>query len=102
MLDFLTMKRREFPIELYFNDILILKVIIDTHYEKKHSVSFDDKIILELVKQLNGKMIVPDAITKPYSYFKQVLMELNGKFYRLIWLLEENQIYIGVVNAHRR
>lgn len=96
------MKRREYPIRLIFNEILITKVVIDTHYEKKHSASISDQIILDLVKQLDGKVIFPETFAAPYSYFKQDRMELNGKFYRLIWLLEENQIYIGVVNAHRR
>lgn len=29
-------------------------------------------------------------------------IDLNGKLYKLVWLLEDDQIYIGVVNAHRR
>jgi len=77
-------------------------VVIDPHFEAKHANSITDEIILDLVKQLDGKIILPDEVTPPYSYFKQDRMELNGKFYRLIWLVEENEIYIGVVNAHRR
>jgi len=29
------------------------------------------------------------------------MIDLDDKFYRLIWLIEDNAIYIGVVNAFR-
>jgi hypothetical protein len=45
---------------------------------------------------------VPDEESPPFFYFSTDKIELNGKFYKLVWLLEEDQIYIGVVNAYRR
>jgi len=77
-------------------------VIIHPHYEEKHAESITDEIILALVKKLDGLIVIPDDISPPYTYFTEDKMELNGKLYKLIWLLEDDQIYIGVVNAHRR
>ena len=96
------MKRREYSLNIVFNGTEIIKVIIDDHFEKKHSAVINDEIILDLVKQLDGKVIVPDEVKSPYSYFKLDKMELNGKYYRLVWLTEDNELYIGVVNTHRR
>jgi hypothetical protein len=96
------MKRREYDISIEFNFRRIKKVIIDPHYKEKHAESITDEIILELVKKLDGLVVVPDDVNPPFSYFKDDSMELNGKLYRLIWLLEDDQIYIGVVNVHRR
>lgn len=80
----------------------IKKVIIDPHFEEKHAESITDEIILNLVKKLDGLTVIPDEVSPPYSYFELDKMELNGKHYKLIWLLEDDQIYIGVVNAYRR
>jgi len=96
------MSRREYEIEITVNEIKITKVIIDPHYEEKHAESVNDEIIVELVKTLDGKLHEADAETAPFSYFVTDEIELNGKFYKLIWLLEDQEIYIGVVNAHRR
>jgi hypothetical protein len=96
------MKRREYDISIDFNERQINKVIIDLHYEKKHGESVNDEIILELVQKLDGLKMFPDVLTPPYAYFTEDKMELNGKFYKLVWLLEDDQIYIGVVNAYRR
>ena len=96
------MKRREYGIDILVNRRRITKVIIDTHYEKKHSATVDDQIILKLAETLDGEVIEPDAEDPPYSYFSQDRIELDGKFYKLIWLLEDDELYVGVVNAYRR
>lgn len=51
---------------------------------------------------LDGKFVEPDVEYPPFNYFSQDQIGLNGKFYKLIWLLEENESYIGVINAYRR
>ncbi len=96
------MKRREYDVCLVFNGIEITKVIIDSHYELKHADSINDEIILALVKQLDGLKFPPENVKQPYSYFSLDKLELNGRFYKLVWLLEDHQIYIGIVNAYRR
>lgn len=62
----------------------------------------NDQIILRLVRQLDGQFVEPDSVGSPYSYFVSDNMILDGKRYKLSWLLEDHQIYIGVVNAYRR
>jgi len=82
------------------NKIKIVQVVIDAHYAEKHSASINDELILSLVRDLDGRREVPEAKKGRYSYFA-TLIEQNEKFYRLIWLLEDHSIYIGVVNAYR-
>jgi hypothetical protein len=77
-------------------------VIIDPHYEEKHTESINDKIILDLVKTLDGKFFEPDDEKTPYSYFVTDKIRVNDKLYKLVWLLEDHEIYIGVINAYRR
>lgn len=96
------MKRREYDISIVVNRIQITKVIVDPHYEEKHAASISDELILELVKTLDGQVFEPDDVSPPYSYFRTEGIEFNGRSYRLIWLLEDGHIYIGVVNAYRR
>jgi hypothetical protein len=96
------MNRREYSINITVNEVLITKVIIDPHYEEKHAESMSDEIILELVKTLNGKIFEPDDEKTPYSYFVTDKIEIKDKLYKLIWLLEDHEIYIGVINAYRR
>lgn len=95
------MSRREYDINLYINKLIISKVIIDTHYEEKHSESVDDEIILSLVQELNNDTFEPVDTKQKYQYFVTE-KRLNDKNYRLVWLLEDGEIYIGIVNAYRR
>jgi len=95
------MNRREYEISIVFNGIKIKKVIIDPHFELKHAASITDEIILALVEKLDGLVMPPEDQKPPYSYFVDDL-SLNNKLYRLIWLVEDDQIYIGVINAFRR
>ncbi len=82
------------------NGIRIVQVVIDRHYQEKHSDHMNDDLILQLVKELDGRRELPEARTYNYSYFA-TLVELDEKQYRLVWLLEKNAIYIGIVNAYR-
>jgi len=55
---------------------------------------------VELVLKLDGRLEVPEERDDKISYFV-TLLTLNSKQYRLVWLLENDSIYIGVVNAYR-
>lgn len=80
---------------------MINRVIIDPHFEIKHGDSINDELILELVKKLNGRIEIPEVKDQEgFSYFA-TLIEHDEKQYRLIWLLEDNAIYIGVINVYR-
>jgi hypothetical protein len=92
--------RRVYPVRLIINEWFIEKVVIDDHYELKHSESINDLIILKLVAQLDGKKVSAENVKETYSYFLTV-GKLEHKRYRLIWLHEKDENYIGVINAYR-
>ena len=96
------MSRREYKTDIVINEIRITKIIIDPHFEEKHKSSINDEIIIRLVEGLNGMKFTAESVSPPFKYYKRDRIFLDGKYYRLIWLLQEGQIYIGVVNAHRR
>lgn len=95
-------KRREYDIQLKVNGRSISKVIVDPHYEVQHSGSITDEIILRLLDYLNGKEFEPVDRDGPYEYFVEDKILIDRKLYKLIWLLEDHQIYVGVINAYRR
>ena len=82
------------------NDIVICEVIINNHYEAKHSRYMNDELILRLVQNLDGRHELPDSVRGGYSYFA-TLVEDNKRKYRLIWLFKNHSVYIGIVNAYR-
>ncbi len=95
------MAQLEFSIKpIFINGIKISRVIIDDHYKEKHSDHVTDNLILNLVTQLDGRKELPESVSGEYSYFA-TLVEFEDKQYRLVWLLEKDAIYIGVVNAYR-
>lgn len=96
------MSRREYNIQITINGHKITQVIVDPHYEAKHSGSINDQIVLRLVQLLDGQFFEPDDIDVSYRYFISDGLVLDGKRYKLVWLLEDDKLYIGVVNAHRR
>lgn len=96
------MVRRSFKVNIVVNNKRIKKIVIDPHYELKHSDSMSDSLIVELVCLLDGGDFTPEATTKGFEYFTAENLILKGKHYRLIWLLEKDQLYIGVINAYRR
>jgi hypothetical protein len=96
------LSRREYYVNLFVNGQQISRVVIDPHFEEKHAGTITDDIILGLVKLIDGKDTDPDDEDLPYFYFTSDKLEFNGKPYKLVWLLEVGQDYIGVVNAYRR
>ncbi len=95
------MVRRSYKIDsIIVNGRIFSEVIIDPHYEEKHSDNITDELILSLALRLNGRFEIPVSTKDEYSYFVTII-ELNGKQYRLVWLLEADAVYIGVVNAFR-
>ena len=98
---YLMSTRRTLKIDcITVNDVKVVEVIIDPHYEVKHADHIDDELILKLVQKLDGRHELPETQDGAYSYFA-TLIELSSKQYRLIWLLEKSAIYIGVINAFR-
>lgn len=95
------MKRREYQIAVFINEVFVSRVIIDPHYEEKHWASIDDGLILKLVASLHGRLYEPVCKKGPYSYFVLRGIDLGGKRYKLVWLLEDSEVYLGVINAHR-
>jgi hypothetical protein len=82
------------------NGVSIVEVVIDAHYEEKHRKYMSDELILGLVRELDGRRELPEERRGQYAYFA-TLIEHGKRQYRLVWLLEEHAIYIGVVNAYR-
>ncbi len=95
-------ERRSYPTQLTINGRKIIEVVIDPHYETKHASSIDDDLILELVKLLDGKFYKPEAAKDGFQYFVADPLEYEDANYRLVWLLEDEKLYVGIVNAFRR
>ena len=96
------MSRRTFKINIVVNDRRIYQVVIDPHYELKHSDSISDSLVIKLVRLLDGGDFTPEAVAKGFEYYTTENLVLDDKSYRLVWLLEKDQLYVGVINAYRR
>ena len=95
------MTRRKYSVSLTVNDQKIKTVVIDSHYEKKHAGSITDELILDLVQLLDDGDFEPESASGNFEYYVANDLILKNKKYRLIWLIEKSEIYIGVINAYR-
>lgn len=77
-------------------------MVIDPHYELKHGASVSDQVILDLVELLDGGVFPLQEKTGTFEYYVTDGLKLDEKLYKLVWLLEDNELYVGVVNAYRR
>jgi hypothetical protein len=94
-------KRRSYPIEFVINGRQIQEVVIDPHFEKKHP-DINDKLILDLVRHLDGREFQPEDRTGDWEYFMLDRIHFNQRLYRLIWCLRDDCLFIGVINCFRR
>ncbi len=76
----------------------IRRVIVDAHVRKHRDIT--DDLILDLVRQLDKCEQFPDDVKEQFQYFSSLLF-LGEKQYRLVWLLEDGEIYIGVITVYR-
>lgn len=95
-------KRRRYPAFLLINGVLINEIVIDPHYERKHSEHMSDELIVLLVKSLNGRTIDLDSINVGFKYFTMDSVRFDEKHYRLVLIMEDGESYLGVINAFRR
>ncbi len=97
------MERRKYDISITINGRMISQLIIDPHYLVKHGESITDQIIIQLVKKLDGREFTPERIDKDgFEYYVDDKMKLANKKYKLIWLLKNDELFIGVINCYRR
>ena len=61
LLDITKEKRKVYTIELKINNRELTELIIDPHYELKHSEYVNDELIYNLVLTLNDKRFVPKS-----------------------------------------
>lgn len=92
--------RREYEIKsLLINNKVVEKLIVDPHVDK-HSDHIDDELIKNIVTSLNGGQFCPVKEEDGFSYFATNI-KYKKSWYRLIWLLEDNSLYIGVITAFK-
>ena len=95
------MERRSYSVNMLVNQRSVIEVIIDSHYELKHP-DINDELILELVSKLNGREFTAVDRKDDFDFFVADHLEHQDKFYRLVWCMKDDCMYIGVINAFRR
>ena len=94
-------QRRSHAVNMVVNGRKINEVVIDPHYESRHS-DIDDALILELVENLNRQEFLAEEKDGEWEYFMLDRIEHGGKFYRLVWCMGNHSSLIGIINCFRR
>jgi hypothetical protein len=91
---------REYQIEpLLINGNMIQNLKISDHIDK-HSDHIDDPLVIQIIRDLNGQDFIPCDNDGKFNYFASII-EFDGSTYKLIWLLEEGLLYIGVITCFK-
>ena len=93
--------RRCYKKSMVVNGRCVDEIEIDTHYELRHPDITDD-VILQLVGQLDRLIFHPDRRRDDWAFFVFDRMELEGKWYRLVWCMQDGESFIGVINCFKR
>jgi hypothetical protein len=90
--------RREYDIEpITINSKSFSRLIIDNHVDK-HSDHINDDLIKKLIRTLDNERLEPVKEVNGFQYFATTIKEVEG-CYKLVWLLEDNSLYIGVITV---
>jgi hypothetical protein len=93
--------RHEYKLKITINGRKLNRVIIDQHYQEKHSSTVNDHTILELVKTLNDEVLPVDREEDGYQYFRVEPVMHDKSPYRLVLVIYIHDDFLGVVNAFR-
>ena len=93
--------RRSYSTQMTVNGRVITEIVIDPHYEARHP-DITDELILILVKGLDGREFKPEERDGDWEYFMLDQIEHENRLYRLVWCLNDNTFYLGVINCFRR
>lgn len=94
-------ERREYKHRIKINGRSLGRVIIDQHYRLKHGGVINDKLILELVDELNDQTFPVQSRRDEFEYFAVEPIYRNRSPYRLVLVLCITDDYLGVINAFR-
>ena len=92
--------RRVYPLQLTVNGRKLEWLIIDPHFEKKHPYMNDEKI-WGIVKFLDNKKFIPTTYKEKWDIFETNIL-YQPKNYRLVWCLEEDKNYLGIIHCYRK
>jgi len=92
--------RKEYSLQLTINHHQINRVIIDQHYKIKHP-DVTDKIILDLIRTIDGEDYPIEAERGDFQYFTAEPVFKDESPYRLVMVLCVFEDYLGVINAFR-
>ena len=93
--------RSEYPIEIRLNERKLTRIIIDQHYKEKHSETMNDRLIIVLVKTLDGESFPVETKKGEFEFFTVEPVEWKKKPYRVILMLCVSDDFVGVINAFR-
>ena len=92
--------RNEYSLKLQVNGRRLNRVVIDQRYRAKHP-DVSDEVVLELVRELDGKTYEIEAERGEFQYFKVEPVFASERPYRLVLVLCVTEDYLGVINAFR-
>ena len=83
------------------NGQAIKRLIINSHYKKKHSSYMNDKLIIKFIEDyLDGNSFYSSEKDGPWEYFELEPILYQDKNYILVWLLNENiPDFLGIVHC---
>ena len=92
--------RNEHPLKMTLNGREINRLVIDQHYKAKHR-DMDDRLIVSLVKTLDGDNYPIEMENDGFEYFTVEPVEYLEKNYRLVLVMCITEDFLGVINAFR-